>query len=225
MPLSQLLLRFGVAAGPIFVTVFTVAGALRADYSPIRHPVSSLALTGWGWVQVVNFLLTGALLVALAIGIRRVGPRPARGATPWLVGLGGIGLMGAGVFPGDPVSGYPPGTPDTLVYTAPGVAHDAFSVLFFLCLAAAGLAFTAWCVRGRRWGFATYSVLSAIVFLVLLVTASTGFEQDPALVAYGGLIQRAALVVGLAWTSVVAVVLLRGAERDGLPPAPPSTAS
>ncbi|QVQ52990.1 DUF998 domain-containing protein [Spiractinospora alimapuensis] len=211
---NRLLLRCGLAAGPLFVTVFTVAGALRPDYSPVRHPVSSLALTGWGWVQVANFLLAGALLLALAVGMRRVGPRPVRGATPWLLGLGGVGLMGAGVFPGDPVSGYPPGTPDTLVYTPPGVAHDAFSVLFFLCVAAAGGALSVRCARERRWGLAVYSLLSAILFLVLLVVASSGFEQDPALVDYGGLIQRASLVVGFAWTTVVAAALLRGAERD-----------
>jgi hypothetical protein len=49
-----LLLRRGASTGPLFVTVFLIEGARRADYTPIRHPVSSLSLGRQGWVQVAN---------------------------------------------------------------------------------------------------------------------------------------------------------------------------
>nr|WP_073702375.1 DUF998 domain-containing protein [Nocardiopsis sp. TSRI0078] len=90
MPLTRRLLWCGAVAGPLFVAVFTVAGAVRPDYLPPRHPVGSLALTGAGWAQTANFLVTGALPAALAPrgtdvddGAR---PRPAargRGALTW----------------------------------------------------------------------------------------------------------------------------------------------
>ncbi len=37
---TRLLLRCGLAAGPVFVAVFSAEGAVRKGYSPLRHPVS-----------------------------------------------------------------------------------------------------------------------------------------------------------------------------------------
>ncbi|WP_160051699.1 DUF998 domain-containing protein [Nocardiopsis sp. FR26] len=211
--MSRKLLLCGAVAGPLFVGVFTVAGALRPDYLPLRHPVSSLALTGAGRVQVANFLVAGALLVAFAVGVRRELGRTSRaGAKPWLLGAAGLGLIGAGLFPTDPVSGYPPGTPDELVYTPPGAAHDGASVLFFLGIPLACLAFAWWFARGRRRWLAAYSALSAVAFVALFLLAGLGFAQEPGFVELAGLLQRFSVGVGLAWTTVVAVVLLH-AER------------
>ena len=107
------LLRSGVAAGPLFVTVFLAEGARRPDYQPSRHPVSSLSLGPHGWVQAANFSAAGALCVAGAAGLSRsrdaiIGTR----FVPALIGAAGLGPLGSAVFPTDPVGGYPPGTPD-----------------------------------------------------------------------------------------------------------------
>ena len=69
--LTRGLLRSGVAAGPLFVTVFLAEGARRADYQPSRHPVSSLSLGSHGWVQAANFSAAGTLCVAGAAGLSR----------------------------------------------------------------------------------------------------------------------------------------------------------
>ena len=53
------LLVCGIVAGPFFFAIFSIAGALRSDYDPLRHPISSLMFGPGGWVQSVNFLLTG----------------------------------------------------------------------------------------------------------------------------------------------------------------------
>lgn len=66
---TRRLLLCGAVAGPLFVLVFLIEGATRADYSSLRHPVSSLAIGDLGWVQTVNFLITGSLVVAFAIGL------------------------------------------------------------------------------------------------------------------------------------------------------------
>src|SRR3712207_1585194 len=103
------LLDAGVAAGPIFVTAFLAQGALRADYSQLRHPVSSLALGTGGWVQTTNFCLAGGLYLAGAVGLARrwrggggadVGA--AGRCVPALVGAAAVGLIGAGLFVTDP---------------------------------------------------------------------------------------------------------------------------
>src|SRR4051794_40464578 len=93
--LTNALLLCGAVAGPLFVAVFSVDGARRKAYDPIREPVSALARDG-GWVQRANFAGTGFLMLACASGLRRALP-DARWA-PRLVGLFGAGLVGAGAF-------------------------------------------------------------------------------------------------------------------------------
>ena len=100
-------------AGPLFVTVFVVEAARRPDYNPRRHPVSSLALGSRGWVQVTNFAAAGMLYLAGAAGLLHARD-PVLGTRlgPALLGGVGLGLLGSAAFTTDPVSGYPPGTPD-----------------------------------------------------------------------------------------------------------------
>jgi uncharacterized protein DUF998 len=110
---ARRLLRCGVAAGPVFVAAFLLEGAARDGYRPLRHPVSSLALGSRGWIQAGNFAVTGALFLAGAVGLARAGdPATTSRAAPALIGAAGAGLIGSAVFSTDPVSGYPPGTPD-----------------------------------------------------------------------------------------------------------------
>jgi hypothetical protein len=203
----RLLLAAGVAGAPLFVVVFMAAGAVRPGYSPLRHPVSSLAIGGEGWVQVANFVVTGVLLLAFAGGVL------ADGGTgrwvPLLLGLLAVGLVGAGVFVADPISGYPPGTPPQPVRTTAGALHELFSTPVFTALPAACFVLARRCgVRGRpRW--AAYSAGTGVVFLAAFVLSSLGFAQHPAFVAVGGLWQRLALTVGFAWIAALAVHLLR----------------
>jgi hypothetical protein len=114
------LLRCGTWAGPVFSATFLAEGAVREDYRPLRHPVSSLALGPRGWVQTANFALTGALCLAGAAGLRLAGDRMA-GSRPGsaLVAAAGVGLIGSAAFPTDPIGGYPPGTPDVPAGPAP----------------------------------------------------------------------------------------------------------
>src|SRR3954468_19301733 len=109
--MTRWLLGGGGIAGPLFVAVFLVAGATRAGYNAKRHPVSLLALGAAGWVQTASFVVTGALVLCLAVGVWRA--LEAGGGAPGgacLVGLVGVGLLGAGLFPTDAALGYPPGT-------------------------------------------------------------------------------------------------------------------
>lgn len=197
--IDQVLLVCGVVAGPLFTVVYLLAGALRADYRPVRHPVSSLALGPAGWVQTANFLVFGALWLAFAAGLWRVGASPA-GAI--LVGLWGVGLLGAGAFRTDPVRGYPPGTPDQLTrYTRLGALHDGFSVGGFLALVLA-------CIMlglGGSLGWAVYSIASGVLFAAGIVVASAAFGPSPRLADVGGLVQRVTITIGWVWLALLAL--------------------
>ncbi|MFF0154009.1 DUF998 domain-containing protein [Micromonospora sp. NPDC005203] len=71
------LLACGAAAGPLFLIVVLVGGALRPGYRPIRQAASELAIGSTGWIQITNFLVCGSLFVAFALGVRRA-LRPIR---------------------------------------------------------------------------------------------------------------------------------------------------
>jgi hypothetical membrane protein len=208
---AKTLLACGVIAGPLFVVVFLVEGATRAYYDPLRHPVSSLAFGDSGWTQRANFLLTGLLLLAFAIGLRRA-LRPLEGSTwgPLLVGACAVGLLGAGIFVADPMNGYPPGTPDErLHYSTHGVLHDLFSALVFLELPVACFVFSRWfAARGkRRW--TTYSAVTGVVLVSAFILSNAGFGQTGGLVGVAGLFQRVTLIVGFGWLTLLAVRFLR----------------
>jgi hypothetical protein len=195
----------------MFVFVFLADGATRAGYDPLRHPVSSLALGDSGWMQTANFLVAGVLTLAFAVGLRRVFEPPPKGFGwgPLLVGVWAAGLLGAGVFVTDPVSGYPPGTADQLArHTWHGALHDLFSLPGFVALAAACF------VYGRRFaaqdkrGWAIYSTASGVVFVGAFILASAGFAQTEGLVNLAGLFQRVAVTVGFGWLTLLAIRFL-----------------
>ena len=212
---TRALLGCGAVAGPIFLGTATAEGAVRADHRPLRHPVSSLALGPRGGAQTANFSVTGILMLAGALGLSRAAGDAVRTRMgPMLVAAAGIGLLGSAAFVTDPVSGYPPGTPDLLTErTTPGVLHDLFGVPTFLGLPAAEAVYAAayWQVGLRKW--AAYSGTSSAVMLVLFGLASAAFAQTPALVRFGGLLQRIAVGSGFGWLSAVAVDAMRRLPR------------
>jgi len=200
---TRRLLRCGLAAGPVFVTAFLAEGATRDGYQPLRHPVSSLALGPGGWVQAANFAVTGILFLAAAAGLSRVGDPAAGGrAGPALIGAAGAGLIGSAIFPTDPVSGYPPGTPALpRVPSRAGTVHNLAAIPVFAGLpaAAAGASWHSFRIGQRRWGL--YCAGTAVTMPAAMALAGAGFSQSPRLVRLGGLFQRASIVTGFAWVT------------------------
>ena len=211
---TRRLLRCGVAAGPVFVAVFVLEGALREGYRPLRHPVSSLALGPRGWIQAGNFAAAGTMFLAAAAGLARAGDRAASSrAAPALIGAAGAGLIGSAVFTTDPVSGYPPGTPDALTRPSRrGIAHNLAALPVFFGLPAAALITSRRAWRTGQRGFALYSASTAVTMPAAMALAAAGFGQSPRLVRFGGLFQRASIITGVAWLSAVSARALQHAR-------------
>jgi hypothetical protein len=213
---TRRLLGCGVAAGPVFVAAFLLEGATRDGYRPLRHPVSSLALGPRGWVQAANFAVTGTLFLAGAGGLAQAGDAGTGSrAIPALIGAAGAGLIGSALFATDPVSGYPPGTPDALTRPTPaGTAHNLAAIPVFLGLPGAALAcgWRSW--RAGQRGFGLCSSVAAVTMLVTFALAGAGFGQSPRLVNLGGLFQRVSIITGFGWlTAVSARALLQAPAR------------
>jgi hypothetical protein len=205
------LLAIGALGCPLFVLIFLVEGMIRADYDPLRYPVSSLAIGEFGWIQSANFLMVGACFVALAIGARRVG---AGTWGPRMIGLAGLGLLGAGVFTTDPVFGYPPDSPLMLAqHTIHGHFHGLFSMLFFVGVPGACFVFTRRFFASGRSAWAIYSMLSGIGMLAAFALTSMGYLQNPQFMPIAGVLQRLTIIIGMTWVTLLALTLRNSRQR------------
>jgi len=201
---TRALLDCGIVAGPAFVTVFLIEGAARKDYHPLRHPVSSLALGRGGWAQTANFVVAGTFFLAGAAGLSRTRDRTLGGQIePAFMALAGIGLLGAAIFPTDPVSGYPPGTSGITAPTTTGTVHNVAALPVFFGLPAAA---TIGSVTAIRRGDVTWSAYSAATAVAMLATgglAGAGFGQAPRFVRLAGAFQRASVMLGFSWLTAL----------------------
>ena len=198
---TRSLLRCGVVAGPFYLALGVIQGLVRDGFDFARHPLSVLANGPGGWIQTANFVLTGLMVLAAAAGVRRVlGPK-SRGVT-WFLGLYGLAMIAAAVFPADPVDGFPPGTPlgfPTSISTT-GLIHFISGALAFTCLAVSGF-FSAWTMwRRRMTSLALLSLFSGLIVVL-------GFFGGIAVPGVGVLGIWAAVVVGWIWLTVVSLRL------------------
>ncbi len=220
---TRLLLVCGIVSGPLFVLAFLIEGATRTGYRALRHPISSLAIGDDGWTQRANFFITGVLLLAFSVGLRRV-LRRGSGAVwgPLSVGFAAVGLIGAGFFVTDPVYGYPTDAPLLLAqYTVHGHLHDLFSVLVFIGLPVACFVLARRFAASGERGWAVYSVLTGLAMLATFALAGMGFKQVAGLVDVAGVLQRLSLVTGWAWILLLAAHLLRASARSRTVDTPP----
>jgi hypothetical protein len=195
----------------LFIVLFLVQGATRTGYSALRHPISSLSIGPMGWVQSANFIITGLLILAFAVGLRSVLRHP-KGLLwgPLLIGIVGIGLIGAGFFTTDPLAGYPPGTPLLQTErTLAGRLHDLFSLPVFLALPAACFVFMRYFARRRNPRWSVYSFLSGLGMLAAFVLAGMGFQQTPGFAEVAGLYQRLSIGIGWVWMALLALHFFR----------------
>ena len=204
---DRTLARCGIIAGPLFILVFHFEGVTRHGYDPARFPVSSLSIGHSGWVQVMNFVVTGTLVSCFAWGLKISSTSITRSRwTSRLIGLAGIGLIGAGLFVSDPIYGYP----DTLPYrvaqfTWHGHLHDLFSMFFFAGLASATFVSARNAKHAGDVNWARFSCLVGTAMIVLFVLTSWGFKGESELNPLAGGLQRATIIAGMIWLSALGV--------------------
>jgi hypothetical membrane protein len=199
-------------AGPvIFVVVALVQSLLRPDHSLVRHPISALAAGPSGWVQDVNFLVLGSLMIAYAIGLH-LGVRPTRWGVVGLafLVLSGVGLVWAGLFPATDATG---------ASQDDRVLHLVAFPMTFLGAGIGLIVMSRRMAGDPRWGsVATYALASGIAVLVLLLVGA-GLVRPPGapLHPWWGLFQWILLSVWFPCTVVLALRLLRVARVADAP--------
>lgn len=201
----------GIGAPLFFALVFTLDGALMPSYSSYNEAISYLEVGPLGWIQRLNFILLGLLLVGFARAYaERMRGAQARGwvrTTTTLLTLSALGWIVAGLFAPNP-------------YLAPQMnnlhayLHQLSFIIVFLPFALgsvvagiAGLLTRGWRVYG------VYALINGLVLLVppigsLSYLIDQSFIGDPNSPG-GGLFNRVALAVFFAWYIITAIILLR----------------
>lgn len=188
---ARRLVLAGVIGPVASVVAFTVVGALRPGYSPLRQAISALGTGPGGRLIDVGGVVMGVGLVIFAGAFATLMRPVLRPSVRWFAtmcfALDGLGVATAGVFTSAPATaalhtiGASLGTVSTLV---------AFVVV--------GLALRRH-ARWRRWG--VYSLTAAAVTLAL-VAAEYAFlmPRSPLhMIHVGGLLERADFVWHYAW--------------------------
>jgi hypothetical protein len=133
-----------------------------------------------GWIQIGNFLVSGALVIAAAIGVRDSLSQSRRSAlAAFLLGCYGAGLIGAGVFAADPMNGFPLGTPDGPPShpTVHGLLHIMTGAVGFLGLIAACFVMASYFARMQQRRWAVFSRITGIVFFLAFLGIAAGSQQ------------------------------------------------
>lgn len=199
-PASRGPLLAGMTAGPLFLGVATVQGLVREGFGFTRNAFSQLALGGPGWIQTVNFVLAGVLLMVGAIGLRRLlrGGAGERWA-PVLIGVFGASFLAAAVFRADAGAGFPAGSPETGTLSGHGAVHMFSGMIGYLALCAAFVilarplaarGYRAWALFSRLAPALVLAGFAASGSYVLAFTVGAGF--------------------GLCWLTAVTARLLTG---------------
>jgi hypothetical protein len=207
---TSLLLLGGPLGCALAILVFLTLGFTRANYSSLKHPVSSLALDHLGWIESLSFILSGILVFIFSFGLDRT-LREVKGGrwTASFLSAVGIGLIGAGIFKTDPIYGYPMDEPLLLEQTTlTGKLHELLSVFVFIGLPVAAFRFTLQFAEMGERGWANYSLFSGIAVLAFLLLAEIGFQQIPYLVEFAGLFQRLSIIAGCTWLTLLAFYIL-----------------
>lgn len=201
--------------GPVLFTVgFLLQGFLRTDlrngYNANAQQISDLTAGPDGWVQQVNFVVFGLLLMAFAVGLHL----SLRKAWPWVIGSAllawnGVELVIAGIFPlREDAAGH--------IFDPLGV-HSVNGTIFFLCIGIVLGVLSRPLARDERWrDRSAYTQVSGVVVFVLVLLNGLLAESAPApLHPWVGLIQRAILAVWFPCLMVLAHRLWHLARTGG----------
>jgi len=203
------LLLAGAIAGPLYLVVGLIEAFTRPGFDIRRHDLSLLANGDLGWIHVTLIIVSGLLVIAGAVGMSRaLASGPGRTSGPLLLGVYGIGLIGAGFFSADPALGFPPGTPaDAHSISWHGLMHFVSGGVGFLSLIAGCFVFARRFAGGGEGGWAAYSVVTGVVFFLSFAGIAAGSGNGWTILGFW-------IGVVLAWSWITASALrLIGAQQ------------
>jgi hypothetical protein len=201
---TRSLLGWGVVAGGFYLILGMAQALTRDGFDLDRHPLSLLMLGEGGWMQRANLLLSGLMVIAAALGFSRAMDRAGSGKRAGiLLGVFGLALIGSGIFPPDPMAGFPPDA-DQSTSTFGGVLHLALGAIGFLCLSMAAFRVAHWFGWNGSHRLPGFSRVAGTVILLGFIGGASLSNSTAGIVALW-----TAVVTGWAWLAVASAGLYR----------------
>lgn len=188
---TRSMLGWGVVAGPFYLVFALTLALTRQGFDLSKHPLSLLTLGDGGWLQTLNFALTGIMVMVAGWGMLRAVERRGRSAGAAVI-VAGAAIALAGVFRPDPIAGFPPGAEETM--SASGMLHLALGMIEFVAFTVAALLLARFFSTPGEKSRAMLSRLAGIL-IVVAFAAGAALSAGPAGVALLWL----AVVVSFAW--------------------------
>jgi len=196
----------GVTGPVLMLVLWTLASLMRPGYNQLNQYGSELGTGPNAIIMNANFVVTGLLITAFAVGLFRNikgGRWPGIGST--LLGIFGVAEATGGFFPCDPSC-------PIAAQSLSQLAHYVDAVVAFVALAFAPLLVSRGLNHDSYWqGYRPYSLITgvaAIGLFSIFSAASLGY------LGFVGLLQRLFLAVPFVWIEVMATKLLRASKYD-----------
>lgn len=202
-PRTRALVSCGGIGALLFTATYLIEGFTQPGYDAWRQAISTLSLGPGGWVQQVNFIVFGVLLILASVGWYRL-LLPGRNAIwfPLFQGIGGVGLIGVGVFTS--------GTLHTLL---------AYALIYALAIGCFALAPHFWAEPHWR-GWTVYSDMTGVLIFLfwgMFILGATGTVAG--LTPLAGLIERLSAGSHALWLCVLTAAVLVQHRRRSRPSA------
>ena len=201
VPVPPALLRrlwIGLAASGLSLALTIIQGFFREGFDAWHQPICALSLGPGGWLQMLNMVVFGAVVLTTVAPWRRV-LAGARGGTiyPVLTALVGASFIGVGIIPPDPAPGYDPEGLALQAPTALGVAHIAIAGITTLCTAIGFFVMGARLSRDPAWPrWTLYSWVAAFI-AIGCITVFSIWSMQPR--GFAGTFERVATLVPILW--------------------------
>lgn len=198
---TRALLLCGACAGPLYVAVGLAQVLLREGFDARRHALSLMSNGELGWIQIANFVVSGLLVLAGALGLRcSLRGTPGGAIGPFLLAVYGLGLVAAGAFVADPMDGFPPGTPPgpPVATSWHGPLHFVAGGVGFLALIAGCLAFARRFAIRRELAWSLYSLATGLLFLAGFASIASGSKGSWVVPAF-----TASIVLAWSWLTAL----------------------
>ena len=194
----------GMIGSALFVAVFLLEGWIRPGYNPLAEYVSALALGGRGWVQIVNFILFGALLFGFSRAVAAEFPNGK--ASRW--GLILLTSIAAGYFFSGPFVMDPASTP-LAEATLHGTLHGILGAIVFVMMPITIFVFWRRFHADPKWQFLQGWTLVLCIICAAVDIYFSIVSKIPILLTlqspWIGLIQRGVIVPFMVWVFVFAL--------------------
>ena len=188
----------------VFVGTFALEGWLRPGYNPASMFVSELSLGPRGWVQITSFIVTGALVLMFARGVRLVfaGSRASR-VGGLCLNIIGVSLIASGPFVTDRAALFNQ-------VSVHGLIHGIFGALVFSLAPVSCFIYFGRFRHTAQWrSLAPWTLLAGLMLVIGIGFLKASQVSANELFAWKGLIQRAVLIVFMAWLFAFAARMFR----------------